>query len=320
MEKALAIIQFKLEEKTIREFPEFEMSGRLWLEKFAQMLKSGNTEGITDTHLPTLDLDNPLELTAEEERVMDELHRQFIRNSKLKYYIGFFFRKGKMYHVSNNILNIHALIPSTPDGGFETVFGKKGVELFNWLDSHIRKTGHKYLADESVPEADLAIFFYLWCGPKSPLFGKNAMKTFERYFFSDKTTHKETTLYWEKNLLNPDFRKLIQHEFRTGRQGDKQWRLQTVLPLMWMAASLKHTLTADMRWCIPLSSYMVLSFPLRKNWRTALTNKASAPLKIEIIHDYSRSQKIKDTMFGLTLKERRENLYKQLRGMTEQPE
>ena len=33
--------------------------------------------------------------------------------------------------------------------------------------------------------------WYLWCGPDSPLFGKDKMATFERYFISDKITHKE---------------------------------------------------------------------------------------------------------------------------------
>ena len=34
-------------------------------------------------------------------------------------------------------------------------------------------------------------FWYLWCGPSSPLFDKARMTTFERYFIADKETHKE---------------------------------------------------------------------------------------------------------------------------------
>ena len=33
--------------------------------------------------------------------------------------------------------------------------------------------------------------WYLWCGPCSPLFGKEKMTTFEQYFVEDKSTHKE---------------------------------------------------------------------------------------------------------------------------------
>ena len=33
--------------------------------------------------------------------------------------------------------------------------------------------------------------WYLWCGAKSPVFGKDRMTTFEHYFVEDKFTHKE---------------------------------------------------------------------------------------------------------------------------------
>ncbi|MBF0845041.1 fructose-bisphosphatase class III, partial [Streptococcus danieliae] len=40
---------------------------------------------------------------------------------------------------------------------------------------------------------DLAtdLFWYLWVGECSSLFGKAAMTTFERYYIEDKGTHKE---------------------------------------------------------------------------------------------------------------------------------
>jgi fructose-1,6-bisphosphatase-3 len=40
-------------------------------------------------------------------------------------------------------------------------------------------------------EQNLDILWYLWCGPDSPQFGKKKMATFERYFLSDKDTHRE---------------------------------------------------------------------------------------------------------------------------------
>ena len=33
--------------------------------------------------------------------------------------------------------------------------------------------------------------WFMWCAPMSPLFGKDRMTTFERYFIADKTTHTE---------------------------------------------------------------------------------------------------------------------------------
>jgi len=84
MEKALAIIQFKLEEQTIRDFPEYEMSSRLWLDKLAELLKQGDTDGLNDTFFPTIDLDDPTRLTPEEQAVVDDLTEQFRTNRKLK--------------------------------------------------------------------------------------------------------------------------------------------------------------------------------------------------------------------------------------------
>ena len=46
--------------------------------------------------------------------------------------------------------------------------------------------------------------WYLWCGPKSPVFGKDRMATFERAFLTDKSTHKET--------MNPYYRLINQEE------------------------------------------------------------------------------------------------------------
>ena len=57
-----------------------------------------------------------------------------------------------------------------------------------------------YLAGETQSKDDQALFFYLWCGPKSPFFGKHAMKTFERYFLIDKQTHSERSLFWKDNM------------------------------------------------------------------------------------------------------------------------
>ena len=74
MEKTLAIIQFKLEETTIKKYPQLDMDARLNLDRLGEMLKKGDTGGLTDTHFPTIDPDNPGELTPEE---VIEPRRQF---------------------------------------------------------------------------------------------------------------------------------------------------------------------------------------------------------------------------------------------------
>jgi len=45
---------------------------------------------------------------------------------------------------------------------------------------------------DSPEESDLDVLWYLWSGPRSPLFGKDKIATFERDFVTDKTPHHET--------------------------------------------------------------------------------------------------------------------------------
>ena len=49
-----------------------------------------------------------------------------------------------------------------------------------------------YYSDVPSIQKDACDFmWYLWSGPKSPMFGKHKMATFERYFLADKELHKE---------------------------------------------------------------------------------------------------------------------------------
>jgi fructose-1,6-bisphosphatase-3 len=45
--------------------------------------------------------------------------------------------------------------------------------------------------DPQKKQEGLDVMWYLWCGPCSPLFGKEKMATFEHYFMADKATHIE---------------------------------------------------------------------------------------------------------------------------------
>jgi len=217
MEKTLAMIQFKLEEETIKKYPQLGMDSRLNLEKLAELIKTGQTSGLMDTHYPTLILDDPLKLTDDEQGVIDDLVEQFITSKQIRRLMEYLFIEGKLYHVNNYIMNIHALVPSTEDGHFEELYGKKGKELLDHIEITIKDIGSNYLEGKEQQPFQLAMMFYLWCGPKSPLFGKDAMKTFERYFYKDKATHKENTLYWGKNIQNPEFISRLMDEFNVER-------------------------------------------------------------------------------------------------------
>jgi fructose-1,6-bisphosphatase-3 len=147
------------------------MSARLWLDRLAEMLQSGRAEGLNDTHFPTLDYHNPGQLTEEEARIIEDLAGQFKSNRHLKRLLQFLFTKGKTFHIQNNFLNIHALVPSTADGDFEEFLGRKGKNLLNFIQDTIARVGDNYLGGKTQKEEDQALFFYLWCGPKSPFFG-----------------------------------------------------------------------------------------------------------------------------------------------------
>jgi len=64
-----------------------------------------------------------------------------------------------------------------------------GKSLFDTLDSLVRRA---YRKTASHVGTDADWFWWLWAGPRSPLFGKDRMTTFERYFVADPATHKET--------------------------------------------------------------------------------------------------------------------------------
>jgi fructose-1,6-bisphosphatase-3 len=322
MEKALAIIQFKLEEQTIREFPEYEMESRLWLDRLAAMLRSGNTDALNDTHFPTLDFNDPGKLTHEEQLLIDDLVLQFTDNRRLKRLLRFLFTKGKTYHIQNNFLNIHALVPSTADGEFEEFLGRRGKDLLIFIHETIARVGENYLAGLPQKNDDQALFFYLWCGPKSPFFGKHAMKTFERYFLKDKATHTERSLFWKDNMQTVAFKRKMQMEFgvqrvifghtpvnyKKGVQMASEDGVAINVDGGFAAAyynrghSLVHT---------PHQLYGII-LPTPSEIIEAERKLESAPLDIELIDEFPQPMKIKDTIAGKQLRQERDAIMQRL--------
>ncbi len=327
MEKALAIIQFKLEEQIIKEYPLYDMESRLWLDRLAKMLETGNIEGLNDTHFPTIDLNNPGELSKEEQQIIDDLVKQFTTNVRLKRLLHFFFTVGKTYHIQNNFLNIHALVPSTSEGQFEEFLGRKGKILLTFIQETIERVGENYLANKKQARQDQALFFYLWCGPKSPFFGKHAMKTFERYFLTDKETHAERSLFWKDNMQTSAFKKLMQDEFGVQRVifGHTPVNYKKGIAMAsddgiainvdggFAAAyynrghSLVHT---------PHQLYGII-LPTPSEIKEAEKKLESAPLDIELIDEFRQPMKIKDTIIGKKLEKERDQILVRLRECAE---
>lgn len=199
MHKAMSIIQFKLEYEIIKRRPEFEMENRNLLhridfEKKIVTLYDGSEYPMSDTDFPTIDPKNPYKLTVEESELMDKLQHSFLQSEKLKKHLECLYSKGSLYLKVNKNLLYHASIPLDEKGNFKKVIiqGKEysGKMLMDKIDRLVRAAyfEHKDAALKSFAEDYM---WYLWCGKDSPLFDKDAMTTFERYFIADKKTHHE---------------------------------------------------------------------------------------------------------------------------------
>ena len=198
MHKAISIIQFKLEAEIIKRRPEFNMEDRLLLhhidfDKKVLRLEDKEYE-MRDCIMPTVNPEDPYRLTDEEADVVNKLYDSFTRSEKLRKHMKCLFRYGCMYNVCNSNLLFHASMPLNEDGSLKEVsIGErkyKGKELLNKVGQLIRTA---YFADNDNEEKDFALDYvwYLWCGKDSPAFDKSKMATFERYFLTDKSTHKE---------------------------------------------------------------------------------------------------------------------------------
>ena len=198
MHKAISIIQFKLEGQLIRHHKEFHMENRCLLhridpEKGTITLPDGKEYPLLDTKFPTIDWKKPYELTSGEKDVMERLEAAFRNCEKLQKHMRLLLDKGGLYKTFNGNLLFHGCIPLNEDGSLKEVqiYGKtyKGKELYDVLEAYVRRAFFSVDGEEQRKGSD--ILWFIWASPNSPLFGKDKMTTFERYFIADKETHKE---------------------------------------------------------------------------------------------------------------------------------
>lgn len=197
MHKAISIIQFKLEGQLIEKHPEFHMKDRRLLHQMDLEKGTVVIEGVTyplkDKCFPTIDPKNPYQLTAEENDVVERLKTAFVNCERLQKHVRFLLTKGSLYKVYNGNLLYHGCVPLNEDGTFTEVdiYGEKysGKELYDVLEHYVRK-GY-YSLDKEEKKKGLDIFWFIWENKNSPVFGKQKMTTFERYFVADKKTHVE---------------------------------------------------------------------------------------------------------------------------------
>lgn len=196
MHKAISIIQFKLEGLTVLRHPEWHMDHRALLDKIdfkaGTITLEGKTYPLTDTNLPTIDSEQPYELSQYELDLMNQLARSFRKSEKMQRHLRLLYEHGSLYLVRNGFLLYHAAIPLNADGSFSEaeVFGKRvsGKALMDRTDEIIRQA---YYGVGQTKQNALDYLLYLWEGEFSPLYNKDKMTTFERYFIADKAPQEE---------------------------------------------------------------------------------------------------------------------------------
>lgn len=199
IQKACAIIQFKLEGQLIKRHPEFKMEDRMLLDKInyetGEVQINGKYYKLLDNYFPTIDPKNPYELTKKEKEVVCKLKKGFLNSEKLQRHVQFLYNKGSLYKIYNNNLLIHGCIPMDKEGNLKYYEDNKNRRLagrayLDYIDK-IARQGYFSDLDSEEREYGKDFLWYLWCGENSPIFCKDAMKTFERYFVDDKELHTE---------------------------------------------------------------------------------------------------------------------------------
>ena len=197
-QQAAAIIQFKLEGAIIKKHPEYEMDDRLLLDKInykkGKIYINGKTYDLVEDYFPTINPNNPYELSMKEKDVVKKLVKSFKNSEKLQRHIQFLYSKGNIYKVFNDNLLIHGCVPMDSAGEFVKVNinGKelKGKEYLDYVEK-IARQGYFEAEGSEKRENGKDFLWYLWCGKNSPIFCKDKMKTFERYYLNDKETWEE---------------------------------------------------------------------------------------------------------------------------------
>ena len=197
-QEAAAIIQLKLEGQIIKRHPEFHMEDRLLLHRIdyenGTISLNGKKYQLLEKDFPTIDINDPYKLSTEEEEVVKKITKSFKNSEKLQRHVQFLYSKGNIYKIYNDNLLMHGCVPMSIFGEFITinVEGKslKGKSYLDYVEKIAREG---FFEPEGSKEREYGkdFLWYLWCGKDSPIFCKDKMKTFERYFISEKETWEE---------------------------------------------------------------------------------------------------------------------------------
>jgi fructose-1,6-bisphosphatase-3 len=221
MQKAAAIMQLKAEAHCILRHPEWGLEHRNLLHRIDHAAGTveidGKTFPLLDKNFPTINPADPYAYSPEEKTCMERIRQSFVGSQRLWEQMKWVVQRGGMWCKRDNVLIFHACVavdkngdplPLTIDGHPLT-----GRALMDAIDTLIRRAYRKG-SESAGPDADW--FWYLWGGPRSPLFGKDKIATFEGYFVADKAARDEhKNLYFEM-IHDAEFVKKIARDFGVG--------------------------------------------------------------------------------------------------------
>lgn len=215
MQRTISIILFKLEGQLIKRNPDFQMDSRLLLDKIdysSKHIKINNISyPIKSPSFPTINPQNPYELSLEEADVLSDIKSAFLDSVRLRKHIDFLYQKGSVYKAYNNNLLYHGCIPLNDDGSFMRIhLNNKYYSGKNYLDFVDKTIRQAYLGLYEQKNIDL--MYYFWCGRYSPFSGRE-FKTFERMFIEDTDTWIEPSDAYYKYCNDEKICDMILEEF-----------------------------------------------------------------------------------------------------------
>ena len=220
MHKAVTVMMLKLEAQVIARNPDYAMQGRDFLNHIdfaaGTVDYHGTVYPLLDCDFPTVTPADPTALTAEEQYILDGLVRSFAESERLQRHVQFLYAHGAFYKICNGNLLYHGAVPMTEDGAFASIrfegVARSGKQLFDYCDRRARQ-GYSAPLGSPARLAGQDFLWYLWCGAKSPLFGRSAMTTFERLYIADPAAHREIKDPYYRHIAHADTATRILREF-----------------------------------------------------------------------------------------------------------
>jgi fructose-1,6-bisphosphatase-3 len=193
MQKAAAVMQFKCEGQMLARNPHWNLEHRRLLHRIDYAAGTIQIDGVCyplrDRNFPTIDPANPYELSAEEKTCLTRVRQSFLDSQKLQEHMRYIVGIGAMYLTRDDHLIFHGCVPCDQEGNFlpMEMDGKQlaGRALFEAIEKLVLR------ALDRRQQSDLDFLWYLWSGPRSPLFGKDRITTFERDFIAEPKSHHE---------------------------------------------------------------------------------------------------------------------------------